>query len=672
MKKIFALLMALCLASSAAVSFAAMSADAFDAENPKAVIETNSTDSRKGVGDEWYWNRLFDGEISTDDNKITETYANYSVHPDKKETAWVNIDLGGEYELSGVRIFARLGWPTQAMTKGYIYVSDDGENYMRSDLQEFSKDERSIALLTKFGRKNYNVTARYIKLEAVQVGGSDSEPHWNMEEVEFLTAKSGQQKKKVSELSEFKADKPQVTEEKEKDKKTDPILSDKSKWEVSVNSVHAEGHDARAAFDDNKDTFWHSKFTAENGQVTWMEPGPYVFNIVFPGKVLISGMEYQPRNSVGGTITRCEIYGSESDSGELVLLTTAQMTPDTGAKKVPFYANVSVKRIMLRITETVGGSVGTAAEIDFMEKRDNLKTVALGNYADYEAENKLYLIDTSKFSATSETPVWLERNVTSMFDGGGDSFWQTEETTFPVSFDVDMKKEQEIVKIECLPRQSDDCHGNWKAFEIWAGDKTDGLSKVYETTDSPKNLDKKIIEFSEPVKARYLRFIINDAVYNRASCAELYFYRTKQAKDKAEAENYEKYVLKIDSKKMTVTKGTNTYEKELDTAPYIYPGKGTTLIPLRGLIEEMGGEIAWDGETQEIKISAPTGKIEMQVQRKTVYSEHPNYKMVRYTLTVAPKIKDSRTFIPLRFVSEHLGYNVTWNGDTREITIETK
>lgn len=46
--------------------------------------------------------------------------------------------------------------------------------------------------------------------------------------------------------------------------------------------------------------------------------------------------------------------------------------------------------------------------------------------------------------------------------------------------------------------------------------------------------------------------------------------------------------------------------------------------------------------------------------------------MIRYTLTVAPKIKDSRTFIPLRFVSEHMGYEVTWNGDTREITIEKK
>ena len=45
------------------------------------------------------------------------------------------------------------------------------------------------------------------------------------------------------------------------------------------------------------------------------------------------------------------------------------------------------------------------------------------------------------------------------------------------------------------------------------------------------------------------------------------------------------------------------------------------------------------------------------------------YGTVRYTLPQAPRIKDGRTFIPLRFVSEHLGYNVSWNGETRQVTI---
>ena len=34
-----------------------------------------------------------------------------------------------------------------------------------------------------------------------------------------------------------------------------------------------------------------------------------------------------------------------------------------------------------------------------------------------------------------------------------------------------------------------------------------------------------------------------------------------------------------------------------------------------------------------------------------------------------PFIKDSRTFIPLRAVSEAFRYNVEWNGDTKTVTI---
>ncbi|MDO5479181.1 MAG: copper amine oxidase N-terminal domain-containing protein [Clostridia bacterium] len=40
-----------------------------------------------------------------------------------------------------------------------------------------------------------------------------------------------------------------------------------------------------------------------------------------------------------------------------------------------------------------------------------------------------------------------------------------------------------------------------------------------------------------------------------------------------------------------------------------------------------------------------------------------------YTLLTYPVIKDSRTFIPLRFVSEQLGYNVEWIGETQTIKI---
>ena len=38
-------------------------------------------------------------------------------------------------------------------------------------------------------------------------------------------------------------------------------------------------------------------------------------------------------------------------------------------------------------------------------------------------------------------------------------------------------------------------------------------------------------------------------------------------------------------------------------------------------------------------------------------------------MDVFPFLKDKRTFVPIRFVSEALGYNVDWNDKTKEVTI---
>jgi hypothetical protein len=39
---------------------------------------------------------------------------------------------------------------------------------------------------------------------------------------------------------------------------------------------------------------------------------------------------------------------------------------------------------------------------------------------------------------------------------------------------------------------------------------------------------------------------------------------------------------------------------------------------------------------------------------------------------VVPYIKDSRTYVPVRFVTESLGASVEWNGETREVTIRSE
>ena len=89
------------------------------------------------------------------------------------------------------------------------------------------------------------------------------------------------------------------------------------------------------------------------------------------------------------------------------------------------------------------------------------------------------------------------------------------------------------------------------------------------------------------------------------------------------------------------------------------------MIPLRGLFEVMGASVSWNGDEEKIGVTSGETSMLFQIENTRVIVND-----VRYGVIVAPRIVNSRTFIPLRFVSENLGYKVSWNGATQTITIE--
>ena len=132
----------------------------------------------------------------------------------------------------------------------------------------------------------------------------------------------------------------------------------------------------------------------------------------------------------------------------------------------------------------------------------------------------------------------------------------------------------------------------------------------------------------------------------------------------------EQYVLYIGRNEIAAHVGGEDKTVTLDTAPFI--GNGSTMIPLRGLLEAMGADITWKGETEEIEIKKDAYNIRLQIWNRLVYVKDPKYQAfgeLRFTLINEPVIKDSRTFIPLRFVSEQLGYDVSWDSGEQKITI---
>lgn len=121
-------------------------------------------------------------------------------------------------------------------------------------------------------------------------------------------------------------------------------------------------------------------------------------------------------------------------------------------------------------------------------------------------------------------------------------------------------------------------------------------------------------------------------------------------------------VLQIDNPTMTV----NGIEKEID------PGMGTkpviindrTLLPVRAVVEEIGGTVGWNGETQEVTLSYGQNTILLTIDSTAAYLNGAAQE-----LDTAPTIINDRTMLPIRFIVESFGYDVAWNGDTQTVTI---
>ena len=104
---------------------------------------------------------------------------------------------------------------------------------------------------------------------------------------------------------------------------------------------------------------------------------------------------------------------------------------------------------------------------------------------------------------------------------------------------------------------------------------------------------------------------------------------------------------------------------ECDVPPVIENGR--TLVPVRALFESLDAKVGWDARTKKITILY--GETEILLFADSVVAIVDNlYK----ELDVSAKIIDSRTMIPVRFVSETLKFDVKWDEKTRTVTVTTK
>ena len=128
-------------------------------------------------------------------------------------------------------------------------------------------------------------------------------------------------------------------------------------------------------------------------------------------------------------------------------------------------------------------------------------------------------------------------------------------------------------------------------------------------------------------------------------------------------------VLKIGDPNMTV----NGVAKEIDLGRGTKPVavKGRTLVPIRAILENIGGTVVWDDSTQQLTITANNKMIRLTIGASNADIKELNAggNLVSKTLDVAPTVINGRTMVPLRFVSETLGGTVGWDGKTQTVTL---
>lgn len=91
---------------------------------------------------------------------------------------------------------------------------------------------------------------------------------------------------------------------------------------------------------------------------------------------------------------------------------------------------------------------------------------------------------------------------------------------------------------------------------------------------------------------------------------------------------------------------------------------GTTLVQFRPVFEALGISIEWDAESQTITGKKADLEIILKINDSTAIVNQQQVK-----LSVAAKIINGSTFVPLRFIGEASGKEVMWYEETRTIQI---
>ncbi|MGV3615035.1 MAG: stalk domain-containing protein [Fimbriimonas sp.] len=93
---------------------------------------------------------------------------------------------------------------------------------------------------------------------------------------------------------------------------------------------------------------------------------------------------------------------------------------------------------------------------------------------------------------------------------------------------------------------------------------------------------------------------------------------------------------------------------------------GRVLVPLRGVFEQMGASVNWRPATRTVTARKGDKDVRLRIGERTASIDGQPV-----TMDVPAQIIDGSTMVPIRFLSESLGADVSWNSSERLVMIDS-
>lgn len=89
---------------------------------------------------------------------------------------------------------------------------------------------------------------------------------------------------------------------------------------------------------------------------------------------------------------------------------------------------------------------------------------------------------------------------------------------------------------------------------------------------------------------------------------------------------------------------------------------GSVMVPLRIIAENMGMGVLWNQQVGTVTIPKESGSIVLTIGQKKALIDGASH-----SLATAPRNRNGTTLVPLRFISEAMGVQVSWDNSLKVV-----